>query len=341
MADASSAATNTGLPFFGVTYGATGPMGQVAIGLDGSTGFAETLTSFANPSTLTVLAWFKTTTRGTIAGFSNTQYATATATNDRDLWVDNTGHLVWAVGTASSAHEVVSSGTVTSGAWVFAAASIGPAGQTLYVNGALAGSGATTAPRNYTGWWHLGWGAESAWPDAPSSLYFSGSLAQVAVVPSQLTAAQVTAVNTAAASGAAAYNTSVTALAPTSWWKLADPGAVAYTGSIPALGAAACPRVMATVQATRAASVTCVYPVTAGACPAPSGTTLLSAMPLSAMTPPIGGSAVTLLVTMRLTAASGTGVGGLHLLPGFTFSVVVTGTLWSASLGYASGTVEL
>ena len=98
---------------------------------------------------------------------------------------------------------------------------------------------------------------------------------------------------------------------------------------------------MVTVQATRAASVSCVYPVAAGACPAPSSSSLLSAMPSSSMTTPLSGSPVTLAVTMRLTAASGTGVAGLHLLPGFTLSGAVAGTLWSASLAYTSGYVEL
>jgi hypothetical protein len=48
-----------------------------------------------------------------------------------------------------------------------------------------------------------------------------------------------------------------------------------------------------------------------------------------------------MVVTMRLTGSSGVGVAGLHLLPGFTITAVITGTLWSASLGYASASVEL
>ena len=341
LADTSSAATNTALPYFGLTYGAAGPMGQSSVALDGTTGFAQTLTSFANPEGFTLLAWFKTTASGTVAGFSNAQYASATATNDRTMWVDSTGHLVWSFGTVSATHEVKSSVTVTTGSWVFAAATIGPGGATLYVNGALVGSSAVTAARSYTGWWHLGWGAESNWSDAPTSQFLAGSLAQVAVVPSQLSAAQVTSLNTASSSGAAAYDAAVTALAPTSWWQLSDTGATAYTGVVPATGTAPCTAVMATIQVTRGVTTTCVYPVVAGACPAPSAGSLLSSMPVSSMTPPTGGSPLTSIVTFRLSTASVTGVAGLHLLPALTVTTTVTGTLWTASLSYATASAEL
>jgi len=341
FADTSSAATNGALPFYGVSFGAPGPMGQFAAALDGTTGFAETRTSFANPESFTLLAWFKTTAPGTIAGFSNTQYARATTTNDRNLWVDDTGRLVWAVGTPSAPHEIVSTTTVDTGTWVFAAATVGAAGSALYVNGTLAASSAITSARNYTGWWHLGWGAETNWPDAPSGAYLSGDLAEVAVVPTQLTATQVAALQTASAGGAASYVSALGALTPTSSWQLSDSGSVAFTGSVPALGAPACPRVMVTVQATRGTTTTCVYPVAAGACPAPSSAYLLSSLPVSSMSPPLGGSPVSLVVTLRLTAASGVGVAGLHLLPGFTISSAVAGTLWNASLSFAAGSVEL
>ena len=341
LADSSSAATDTALPFYGMTFGFAGPMGQTAMGLDGSTGFGETLTSYSNPEGFTLLAWFKTTAPGTIASFTNTQYATATSRNDRSLWVDNAGNLVWSFNTVNPTHEIRSATTVNTGAWVFAAATIGPAGATLYINGALAASTALTTARNYTGWWHLGWGAESNWSDAPSSLYLNGSLAQVAVVPSQLTAAQVLSLTTASASGVVAYDAAVSALTPTAWWQLADSGSSAYTGNVPAIAAPACSHVWATVQTTRGASTACVYPVAAGACPAPSGTSVLSAMPVSSLAAPLAGSPVTFVVTLRLSTTSVTGVAGLQLLPRLTISSSVTGTLWSASLSYPSASVEL
>ena len=57
------AGSDDALPFNGVTYGASGPLGTTAAGFDGSTGWAETTNSDSNPEGFSVLLWFKTRPR--------------------------------------------------------------------------------------------------------------------------------------------------------------------------------------------------------------------------------------------------------------------------------------
>ena len=67
--------------------------------------------------------------------------------------------------------------------------------------------------------------------DAPTSPYFNGSIAQVAVIPSQLTAAQVTALHNDTT--LSTYTAGVNALSPTNYWPLNDTGTVPYKGAVP------------------------------------------------------------------------------------------------------------
>ena len=85
--------------------------------------------------------------------------------------------------------------------------------------------------QNYTGWWSLGYASIANWNDVPSNYYFSGSLAQAAVIPTQLTAAQVSSLygDTTLSS----YTAGVEALSPTNYWPLNDSGAIPYEGSVP------------------------------------------------------------------------------------------------------------
>ena len=202
LADAESATDWTGsgpdtaLAFGGITYQAAGPLSGQAITTDGSSGWAETTTEYTNPESFTVLEWFKTSAaQGAITGFSNSQDPLATAPNandwDRLLWVDPSGKLVWGIYDGVR-DEITSASAVDTGSWVFAAVSVGAAGTALYVNNLPAvTSGAVTVAKNYSGWWTLGYGYLTSWADIPASDYFSGSVAQLAIVPSQLSAAQV------------------------------------------------------------------------------------------------------------------------------------------------------
>jgi hypothetical protein len=231
-----TAGADTALAYGALTFGSSGPLASTAITTNGSSGWAETTTSYTNPENFTILAWFKTTGAGTIIGMASQANPTSSTptTHDRDLWVDNSGKLVWGT-TVSGTYREVTSGTtlVNTGNWVFAAASIGTtSGMVLFVNGTQVGSTATyTTGASYAGWWSFGYTYLTGRTDAPTSPYFNGSIAQVAVIPSQLTAAQVTALHNDTT--LSTYTAGVNALSPTNYWPLNDTGTVPYKGAVP------------------------------------------------------------------------------------------------------------
>ena len=78
------------------------------------------------------------------------------------------------------------------GQWHLVVAEIGPSGQQLWVDGVkVASNPSVTSAQNYTGYWHLGWGYETGWANAPANAYLTGSLAEAVVVPAQLSAASI------------------------------------------------------------------------------------------------------------------------------------------------------
>jgi hypothetical protein len=98
----------------------------------------------------------------------------------------------------------------------------------------VASNATYTTPANYMGWWTIAWASLTGWPDIPSSsslYHFNGSLAQLAIVPSQLTAAQISGLY--ADNTLSAYSNAVSALAPASYWALNDLGSVPYMGTVP------------------------------------------------------------------------------------------------------------
>ena len=235
----SGSGSNTALALNGLTYQASGPLGSQAITTNGSTGWAETSGQYANPETFTVLAWFKTSASGSVIGFSNNQTAPASATNyERILWVDSTGNVAWAVSSGGGQTEIKSSGTnYANGAWHFAAASVGAAGTLLYIDGVSAASSANTTAQSYSGWWSIGTSGinNGFWADPPASDYFNGSLAQIAIIPSQLSGAQISTLH--GDNTLPTYTTAVNALSPVNDWALNDTGKAVYEGTVPGLAA--------------------------------------------------------------------------------------------------------
>ena len=63
----------------------------------------------------------------------------------------------------------------------------------LYVDGVLIGTNATVTPDAYNGYWRLGGGNLTGWPNAPASSALLGTFDEVAVYPTALSAAQVAA----------------------------------------------------------------------------------------------------------------------------------------------------
>ena len=245
LSDGSAAGTDPVLPVYGVTLNnAMSTLSSTAAAFDGSTGWGESVKSFANPQTFSIAGWFNTSSaQGTLIGFSSTQTNTTSTSNDRELWIDSTGKLVWATAsTSTTISEVTSPTTYNNGAWHFVVATIGAGNKDqLYVDGALVASSTATAAYNYTGYWALGWGSElaatPAWTDKPTNAYFKGSLAGFAVVPSQLSATQVSTLY--ASTSQSIYNSAIAALSPTTYWSMTDAGTATYTGLLPSLAATA------------------------------------------------------------------------------------------------------
>ena len=330
LTDYSSNA-NTGTAEGGTTSGAPGPttLTANAITVDGASGFVETARSYTNPESFSVVAWFHTTstTGGTIAGFTNSQGTSPPTASDRALWLNSAGNLIWEVNNGSTS-EVASPGTYNNGQWHFVVAEIGPSGEQLWVDGVkVAGTGSVTSAENYTGYWHLGWGYETGWANAPADSYLNGSLAEAAVVPAQLSGAQVSVLYRATSTAALALDFSQ--LSPTAYWPLQDSGSNVCGG------------VEVTVQQTVGTTNTCVYPAVTGVCPGPSSTYLLPGLFSRSTTAPTSTTPVTLKITMEESAASGTAIVGLHLLPDIAFGTSSLANIWSAQVAFPYAWAQL
>ena len=239
FADSSTAGTDPALPVAGTTLGTSmSTLGTTGASFDGTTGWAESVKSSSNPENFTIAGWFNTSTQGTLIGYSAVQTNAGSTSNDRELWIDATGHVVWAINSAgTTVTELTSPSSYNNGAWHFVVATIGTASNDrLYVDGALVTSNATpTTASSYTGYWTLGWGSEASatpvWTDKPTSIYFKGSLFGFAVIPSQITQANVTSLYTAGA--LATYNSTLAGYSPTTYWPLNDTGSGGYAGVLP------------------------------------------------------------------------------------------------------------
>jgi len=333
LADASGNA-DTATAEGGVTLAAGGPsaLGSAsAISLNGSTGWGQTANSYANPEGFSIVGWFKTSSAsgGTIIGFTNAQGNSGQSDTDRMLWVDNSGKLVWAVW-PGVADEITSPSAYNNGAWHMVVAEIGASGQELWVDGSeVASNGSVTSAQSYTGYWHLGWAAEGGggWADPPTSVYMSGSLSQIAVMPTQLGSQQINTLYNAGST--AAYAIDVGTLAPSAYWPLQDSASnVCGTSEI-------------TVQQTVGATNTCIYPAASGTCASPSSSSLLPGLGVRSITAPTSSTTVTIKITMELSSASPAGVLGLHELANISFGTSKSATLWTAQLAYPYATSQL
>ncbi len=345
VADSSSTA-NTGLIYGGVSYGTTftSPVHSAftssGISLTGASGtYVGTTTSLTSPSTFTIILWVNTssTTGGGFIGFSNVQPDTGSSSQDRMLWVDSSGDVVFGVQNGTTKAEAVSSTEVNDGAWHFVAASFSSSGLSLDVDGSTTTSTTITSATSYTGYWHLGWAGSNGWTNAGATEYLNGSLFGVAVFGTALSSTNLTTLEDE--SSLSAYKSKITNLSPTAEWLLSDSGTTPYTGTIPVLGSnQICQRVLIDVQETQSGVTSCAYPAGAGSCASPptSGDLLSS---LSGSGVPTSSAPLTILVTMVLATASPAGVVGLQLLPDIVFSTAVGS--WTAQNAYASASLEL
>lgn len=152
------------------------------------------------PNTFSLEAWFRTGTKsnGKIIGFGSSSNTAVDGSYDRHIYLDKDGRVVF--GVYPSAVRIVTTPAginYADNAWHHVVATLSPAGQSLYVDGALAMSNpAVTTAEQVHGYWKVGCGTLSGWEnaagggyDGPS--YFTGQIQYAAVHTSVLSAAQV------------------------------------------------------------------------------------------------------------------------------------------------------
>ena len=207
--------TNTTASATGFTRGIVGALTtdtpNLGVTLDGSTACINTTSTTAvnAPTQLTMVVWFKTTTTngGKLLGFETPRTGVGVAgsggTYDRHIYMDGNGR-VW-FGIYNAGYWTIQSPTaLNDGQWHMAAASLGATGEVLYIDGTAVGTNTNTVGEPTTGWFRAGCGNLSGWgtywtggnnPGTSSAVTadrrFAGSLDEVSVWQSVLTAAQV------------------------------------------------------------------------------------------------------------------------------------------------------
>jgi hypothetical protein len=185
----SSGNNATGTEVAAPTQGSSGVLAtdsDTALGLNGTSQSVYSNLSYNDPTTFSIEMWFKTTTTsgGRLIGFSNSQSGTSTAA-DRQIYMANDGQLYFGVYTGST-KVITSPLDYNDGNPHQVVATLGAAGMFLYVDGALVASDtSSTTPQNYVGYWRVEDNI-GAWPAAPTSYYFNGTIGQVAVYPTAL-----------------------------------------------------------------------------------------------------------------------------------------------------------
>ncbi|HZB51856.1 MAG TPA: LamG-like jellyroll fold domain-containing protein, partial [Mycobacteriales bacterium] len=191
---AADASNNSGTGDYvgGVTKGVPGalPTGTAAT-LDGSTGNVVSTTGGGGPSAFSAELWFNTTTTtgGKLVGFGNAHDGSSGA-YDKHVYMRNDGRLIFGVWVGFPA-TITSPTAYNDGQWHHLVASQGPSGLVLYVDGLAVGTEPTATNQGYDGFWRVGGDNLNGWPDVPATFWFAGSVDEIAVYPSPLTAAQV------------------------------------------------------------------------------------------------------------------------------------------------------
>ncbi|WP_167975071.1 DUF2341 domain-containing protein [Lentzea indica] len=193
---------STGNANHGTAQGSIPSGAQVAgkvdgsITLDGTNDYISTTNQATVPNTVTVEAWFKTSTASgkKIVGYASDQTGTTEANYDRMLWVGTDGKLRF--GVYDGVLRIgASAGTVTDGAWHHAVGVYDNVAQTLtlYLDGAVSSSVATgTTPQSYTGWWRIGsYMMYAGWTNSAAG-YFPGSVDEVRVSTTARSAGWIT-----------------------------------------------------------------------------------------------------------------------------------------------------
>lgn len=187
----SGASSRPGTYFTGVSKGVAGALNGVAntaVAFNGtSSGLLSSNEQFTNPTTYSQELWFKTntTTGGKLIGFGSSRTASTSSSYDRHVYMETNGRLTF--GTYTGVQNVATTtNSYNNGQWHHMVATQGADGMKLYVDGALVASNPQTGAQNYNGYWRVG--SDTTWGPQP---YFAGSIDEVAIYPTAISAATV------------------------------------------------------------------------------------------------------------------------------------------------------
>ena len=192
----------------GTTQGVPGPFtGSTATGFDGNTGLVTAQNQVTGPQTFSIEGWFKSTTDdgGKLIGFGSSQTG-ASSNYDRHIYMMNDGQLVFGVWN-NQTETIETPNVYNDGQWHYVVATYDATNTTgpnlaFYVDGQLIGTNTSSAAQAYSGYWRVGgdnlngwnldpWGSNSQGTTQPASYYFNGTIADVGVYPTALSAPQV------------------------------------------------------------------------------------------------------------------------------------------------------
>ena len=158
-----------------------------------SSSYARSGATEAGTSTVSVEAWFRTTTTtgGKIVGFGNGASGQSSS-YDRHVWMADDGALSFGV-YPQTPRVVTTPGAYNDGAWHHVVATLGVTGMQLYVDGALAASDTSvvSAQMPLNGYWRIGGDNIGGWTPTAQNGWFAGSIDEVATYNRVLTPEQV------------------------------------------------------------------------------------------------------------------------------------------------------
>lgn len=164
--------------------------GDSASALDGQSIASRNM--ITAPNTFSTQMWFKTdsTQGGKLIGFANSKTGQSTS-YDRHVWMDNSGRLNFGTWLGWAA-TVTSSASYNDNEWHQVTATLGDDGMKLYVDGLrVAERSDVNSGQDYSGVWRIGNDNMSGWPNQPGRSDFVGSIDEVAIYESQISAATV------------------------------------------------------------------------------------------------------------------------------------------------------
>lgn len=208
---------------YGNAAGAPIGDGDAAVTTSGDNTYITTETPISGQTTFSLELWFRTSSPsgGLLVGFGDQNLATS-GLYDRQLYVDGGGRLTFALWGNWTFALLRSPASYIDDNWHHVVAATDTQTMSLYVDGALVDTGPALESDPAFGYWRVGGDNLDYNPDRPTADAITGVLDEVAVYPTMLSAAHVSA-HFAARTGTA-YRSAVLADSPYLYWRLNEAG---------------------------------------------------------------------------------------------------------------------